>query len=164
MSVYRTEGVTVRLRSTFHAAHRLPQLPGKCRSLHGHTWRAWAEVTAPEGELDDNGIIADFAHIKNALRAITTDLFDHGTMLGVEDRMHLALKSDAYTDDPEEQKVFIFGREPYTKDLRWPTVENVAVLVHRMLTEALGDRLIVESVTIQETDNNQAIYTGRLDP
>lgn len=161
---YRTEGTVIRLRSTFHAAHRLPHLPGKCRSLHGHTWRAWADITTPGAEPDDNGIIADFGYIKTALNAITKTHFDHGVLLGVDDGLQHALTCDAYNDHPDEQKVFLFGKSTLTKDLRWPTVENVAIAVHRLLSEALGDSIIVESVTIQETDNNQATYTGSLDP
>ncbi len=31
----------------FDAAHRLPNYPGKCATLHGHTWRVMAQIEFP---------------------------------------------------------------------------------------------------------------------
>jgi len=39
---------------TFEAAHRLAWHPGKCRNLHGHSYRLDVSV---EGALDTNGVV-----------------------------------------------------------------------------------------------------------
>ncbi|MHC1579744.1 MAG: 6-carboxytetrahydropterin synthase QueD [Candidatus Alkanophagales archaeon] len=49
----------------FSAAHRLPQHEGKCRELHGHTYRV--EVVF-EGEQKEDGMVADFSQLKGVVR------------------------------------------------------------------------------------------------
>ena len=59
---------------SFEAAHELPWHSGKCKRLHGHSYRF--EVTV-EGELDDNGIVIDFDDVKRVARAEVVDRYDH---------------------------------------------------------------------------------------
>ncbi|MGD0392993.1 MAG: 6-carboxytetrahydropterin synthase [Acidimicrobiales bacterium] len=42
---------------TFEAAHKLAWHPGKCRNLHGHSYRLDITVRGP---LDANGVVIDF--------------------------------------------------------------------------------------------------------
>ena len=58
----------------FEAAHQLPWHEGKCRNLHGHSYRL--EVTV-EGPLNEHGIVVDFADIKHVVDAEVVDRFDH---------------------------------------------------------------------------------------
>lgn len=62
-------GVTAR----FSAAHRLPQHEGKCKELHGHTYKV--EVIF-EGEQKENGMVADFSQLKSVVRDVLEAL-DH---------------------------------------------------------------------------------------
>ncbi len=58
----------------FQAAHLLPNHPGKCRNLHGHTYRL--EVLC-EGPVDpESGMVLDFADLK-AIAAEILEPFDH---------------------------------------------------------------------------------------
>src|SRR5579872_3609124 len=59
---------------TFDAAHELPWHPGKCRQLHGHTYRL--EVTV-EGPVGDQGVVCDFADLADLVRREVIDRFDH---------------------------------------------------------------------------------------
>jgi 6-pyruvoyltetrahydropterin/6-carboxytetrahydropterin synthase len=59
---------------TFDAAHMLPWHPGRCRNLHGHTYRL--EVTV-EGPIGPNGIVIDFGDVDDAVQRIVIDRFDH---------------------------------------------------------------------------------------
>jgi 6-pyruvoyltetrahydropterin/6-carboxytetrahydropterin synthase len=59
---------------TFEAAHQLPWHPGRCRNLHGHSYRL--EVTV-EGPVGDRGIVVDFAEIKSVVRREVIERFDH---------------------------------------------------------------------------------------
>ena len=61
---------------TFHfdSAHRLPEYPGKCMQLHGHTWSFWIEV---DGTPDpDTDMVIDF-HDLNGMAKAVTDPLDH---------------------------------------------------------------------------------------
>ena len=50
---------------TFEAAHRLAWHPGKCRNLHGHSYRLDVSV---EGPLDANGVVLDFDTLQDVVR------------------------------------------------------------------------------------------------
>ena len=59
---------------TFEAAHQLPWHEGKCRQLHGHSYRL--EVTV-EGPIGEQGIVVDFADIKRVVERDVIDVYDH---------------------------------------------------------------------------------------
>ena len=65
-SVIRTFG--------FEAAHQLPWHEGRCRNLHGHSYRL--EVTV-EGPLDEHGVVIDFADLKAVVQREVLDRYDH---------------------------------------------------------------------------------------
>jgi 6-pyruvoyltetrahydropterin/6-carboxytetrahydropterin synthase len=70
------ERVRTRVTRTFSfdAAHQLPWHPGKCRNLHGHTYRLEVSVEGPVGP---QGIVTDFADIDVIVRRDIIDRFDH---------------------------------------------------------------------------------------
>jgi 6-pyruvoyltetrahydropterin/6-carboxytetrahydropterin synthase len=59
---------------TFAAAHALRNYYGKCENLHGHNYRVQVGMEAPE--LDQAGMLYDFAKLKAHLRA-TSEYLDH---------------------------------------------------------------------------------------
>lgn len=59
---------------TFEAAHQLPWHEGKCRQLHGHSYRL--EVTV-EGPIGPHGIVVDFAEIKRVVERDVVAAYDH---------------------------------------------------------------------------------------
>jgi 6-pyruvoyltetrahydropterin/6-carboxytetrahydropterin synthase len=136
---------SVTVRHTWEAAHRLPHLPGKCQSLHGHSWAAAVTVTAPELA---GGMLVEFGPFKAALRAWIDDNLDHGAMLGPADPLTAALAG-------ERCKVFPVPG--------WPTVENIAALLAVVAQRELG-RLTrapgaaVACVRVRETPVNEAAW------
>lgn len=88
---------------TFEAAHQLPWHPGKCRDLHGHSYRL--EVTV-EGPITDQGIVIDFADVRAVVeRSVIRDL-DHRYLNDVLDNptaeliAHHIWKTIEAADDP----------------------------------------------------------------
>ena len=59
---------------SFEAAHRLPWHPGKCRNLHGHSYRLDVSV---EGPLDANGVVLDFDVAPGRGAGSVIDVWDH---------------------------------------------------------------------------------------
>src|SRR5258708_4908300 len=53
-------------RYRFEAAHRLEWHPGRCRRLHGHSYVLEVEIF---GELDDRGVVMDFAEVEEFVPA-----------------------------------------------------------------------------------------------
>lgn len=58
---YHSKRVLVSKEFTFDAAHHLHNYEGKCKNLHGHTYRA---VLGVSGYTDDRGLMIDFGDIK----------------------------------------------------------------------------------------------------
>ncbi|AEW92949.1 MULTISPECIES: 6-pyruvoyl trahydropterin synthase family protein [Streptomycetaceae] len=138
-----THSVTV--RHNFETAHRLPHLPGKCTSLHGHSW--WTEVTVEAPKLAA-GLVVEFGPFKRALRQWIDTHLDHGVMLGPNDPLLPVLRS--------------FDCKAY-EVTGWPTVENVAALLADMAAGVLRDLVRapgarVTRVHLAETHVNAATW------
>jgi 6-pyruvoyltetrahydropterin/6-carboxytetrahydropterin synthase len=59
---------------TFAAGHALRNYHGKCENVHGHNYRV--QVGVEGKELDETGLLFDFAELKRRLRA-TSEYLDH---------------------------------------------------------------------------------------
>jgi 6-pyruvoyltetrahydropterin/6-carboxytetrahydropterin synthase len=53
--------------------HRLPFHAGKCKNLHGHSYKMLLEL---EGDTDTNGMVMDYYDVKSAVNPIVEEL-DH---------------------------------------------------------------------------------------
>ncbi|MDR2006898.1 MAG: 6-carboxytetrahydropterin synthase QueD [Acidaminococcales bacterium] len=58
----------------FDSAHFLPEYKGKCESLHGHTYKL---VVKLKGSPARDGMIMDFAELKNIVTEKVIDRIDH---------------------------------------------------------------------------------------
>src|SRR5687767_9969161 len=56
----------VQVEQTFAAGHALRNYKGKCENVHGHNYRV--RVTVAGEQLDDTGLLVDFADIKRVMR------------------------------------------------------------------------------------------------
>jgi 6-pyruvoyltetrahydropterin/6-carboxytetrahydropterin synthase len=59
------------------AAHFLNAYDGKCKNLHGHTWKV--EITVLGKELNSLGMVADFTVLKAKLKEVL-EAMDHGCL------------------------------------------------------------------------------------
>lgn len=59
---------------TFSAGHALRNYHGKCENVHGHNYRV--QVGVEGAELDETGLLLDFAELKRRLRE-TSGYLDH---------------------------------------------------------------------------------------
>lgn len=65
----------VRRGFDFEAAHRLPRHPGKCRELHGHSYRLTVVV---DRQVDaESGLAIDFSDLKAIVKREVVDVLDH---------------------------------------------------------------------------------------
>jgi 6-pyruvoyltetrahydropterin/6-carboxytetrahydropterin synthase len=140
----------ISIKHNFETAHRLPQLRGKCASLHGHSW--WARVVVESERLATGGIVLEFGPFKKALRSWIDEYLDHATMLGTDDPLIDPLIENGC-------KIFLFDT--------WPTVENVAALIGyraQLIVAASSQEspLRVRSCTVIETHVNSATWEPSL--
>lgn len=71
---YHSKPVLVSKEFTFDSAHHLHCYEGKCRSMHGHTYKLQVIML---GQTDERGISIDFAEIKRIAKARVIDRLDH---------------------------------------------------------------------------------------
>jgi len=67
--------VIVRRRFEFEAAHRLPSHPGKCRELHGHSYKLFVKVESAVDEA--SGMVLDFSDLKAIVSDCVVSRLDH---------------------------------------------------------------------------------------
>ncbi|GGC88594.1 6-carboxytetrahydropterin synthase QueD [Thalassobacillus devorans] len=71
---YHNKRVMVSKEFTFDAAHHLHCYEGKCKNLHGHTYKV---VFGISGYVDDIGIVIDFGDIKKIWKEQIEIHLDH---------------------------------------------------------------------------------------
>jgi queuosine biosynthesis protein QueD len=71
---YHDKRVLVSKEFTFDSAHHLHCYEGKCKSLHGHTYKLQVVMS---GKVDFRGISIDFGDIKRITKEAVIDKLDH---------------------------------------------------------------------------------------
>lgn len=132
---------------TFEAAHRLRNHNGKCRNLHGHSYKVDVAVTGEalvdEGGASDEGMLFDFGVLSEWWK-YAEEMLDHLTILQPGDPLIERLSGHT--------KMFVTPGWP-------PTAENLADFLQiglwKWLSDNLNDTFIV-SVTVWETAKSWA--------
>ena len=119
----------LKIITEFSAAHNLRNFRGKCEALHGHNWKV--EVVLSGKDLDDSGVVLDFAEVKAATGEIMSEI-DH-----------------RYLND---LPFFIENN---------PSSENIArYIFHRLREKMDNDRIRIKRVTAWESRDACASYLG----
>jgi len=131
----------------FDAAHRLSNYGGKCKRIHGHTYRVL--ITVESSRLNNWGAVLDFGDLKRLLKAYVSDRYDHKLIL--------------WSDDEKNQKLNTVLDDDW---IVWmnsnPTAENMARDIYKELVPAFNAKKIqgvkLVEVTVYETATNKATY------
>lgn len=67
---------------TWEMGHRLSFHSGKCKNLHGHSYKCWIELS---GDPNSNGMVLDYYDLKKIVEPILDDL-DHSFMVYKNDK------------------------------------------------------------------------------
>lgn len=132
---------------TFDAAHMLDTHDGKCRNLHGHTYRLEVTLSGSliQGGAKD-GMVCDFSDVKHDIEQHIISRFDH------------ALLYDS--NNANECELAALLEQWGKKTLRLPcrtTAENMAAYIYHTLEDA---KLPVSHIRLWETPNAYCDYSG----
>jgi len=117
----------LKIITEFSAAHNLRNFRGKCEALHGHNWKV--EVVLSGKNLDESGVVLDFAEVKAATSEIMSEI-DH-----------------RYLNDL-----------PFFMENN-PSSENIArYIFHRLQEKINNDRVRLRRVTAWESQDACASY------
>jgi 6-pyruvoyltetrahydropterin/6-carboxytetrahydropterin synthase len=61
--------------------HRLPEHFGKCKNIHGHSYKMLVEI---EGDILENGMVMDYYHLRDVIDPII-ERMDHAFLVYKED-------------------------------------------------------------------------------
>ena len=134
--------------------HRLHPYDGKCSHFHGHSYLWRFTIAATSGELDEQGMVADFGVLKKAMVSVLEPL-DHCMVLCKTDPLVVGV-GEAQTRDLLEATNGAPARVVFTE---WnPTAENFAAWAAVELQGRLPVGIEVVEVEVWETATSRALW------
>ena len=119
---------TVTKRFRLDSAHFLPDYPGKCQRMHGHSWEILITIGGPVNP--ETGMIVDFSAIKERLVKPLENKLDHQIL--------------------NQQSLGLF-------ELEIPTAENIALAIYEWCSgEISGEPFRVVNVRVFESTDSYA--------
>ncbi len=124
----------------FSYGHRLVGHAGKCRHVHGHNGRVQIEVAADK--LDKLNMVVDFSEISRGIGKWIDENFDHVLILWEKDPLVSVLQE-------KKEKILVVSENP-----------TAEFLARRIFDEAHKLKLPISKVTVWETNDSCATYSG----
>jgi 6-pyruvoyltetrahydropterin/6-carboxytetrahydropterin synthase len=124
---------------TWEMGHRLSFHKGKCKNLHGHSYKCLIELT---GDTDANGMVLDYFDMKTIIEPILDNL-DHAFMV--------------YENDYEVMEALEkLNSRKVVVDFE-TTAENICLyILNQIKTSDLPKNVKSIKVRVMETDNSYA--------
>lgn len=119
--------------------HRLKFHEGKCKNLHGHSYKCMIELN---GKPDSNGMVLDYFDMKTIIQPIIDEL-DHSFMV-----MDTDIEIIEFLDKINSRKVVVNFES---------TAENLCTyLLQQIKKEKLPSNIKSVKIRVMETDNSYA--------
>lgn len=131
----------------FEAGHALYGYDGKCKNLHGHSYKLHVTVIGEPINDPDNvkyGMVIDFGDLKNIVKEQIIDIFDHAMIFNA-DSPHLQLASELKS---KGHHIILVNYQP--------TSENLVVDFAQRISERLPENVSLFSLRLQETESSYA--------
>lgn len=138
--------MVIEIKHSTSTAHIITGHPGKCNNLHGHNYNFTIGVSSPE--LNVLGMVVDFSTLKNKVKYILDEMYDHKTII--------------YKEDPRAEVLAGIGAKLVDYN---PTAEKMARKIYFVLCKLFEkdeelNNLCISYVKVEETENNSAIVRG----
>lgn len=130
---------------TFETAHALYGYDGKCRNVHGHSYKLSVTVIG-QPITDPNhvkyGMVIDFSDLKKIVNQEIVDQFDHATVFN-KNTPHIELANELIQ---REHHVILVDYQP--------TTENMVVDFAEKIALRLPKDVVLHSLKLQETESS----------
>lgn len=132
---------------TFETGHALHGYDGKCKNVHGHSYKL--EVTVIGSPINDtnhikNGMVIDFGDLKHIVNKEIVDEFDHATVFN-KNTPHAELAMEMQNR----------GHNVILVDYQ-PTSENMVIDFAKKISTKLPNYVKLHSLKLKETDTSFA--------
>jgi len=132
---------------TFETGHALYGYDGKCRNVHGHSYKLSVTVIG-EPIIDKEhvklGMVIDFGDLKKIVKSEIVDQFDHATVFN-KNTPHLELAKELKDR----------GHHVILVDYQ-PTSENMVIDFAQKIQKYLPSHIALHSLKLQETETSFA--------
>ncbi|MEC4112987.1 6-pyruvoyl trahydropterin synthase family protein [Myroides pelagicus] len=132
---------------TFETGHALYGYDGKCKNVHGHSYKLAVTVIGSPIEDTNNvkfGMVIDFGDLKKIVKEEVVDQFDHATVFN-KNTPHVELAKEL------EQR----GHHVILVDYQ-PTSENMVVDFAQRIKSRLPKDIDLVTLRLQETESSYA--------
>jgi 6-pyruvoyltetrahydropterin/6-carboxytetrahydropterin synthase len=132
---------------SFETGHALYGYDGKCKNVHGHSYKL--SVTVIGTPILDNtnvkyGMVIDFSDLKKIVREEIVDQFDHATVFN-KNTPHIELANEL---KKREHHVILVDYQP--------TSENMVIDFAKKISDRLPSNIQLHSLKLQETESSFA--------
>jgi len=132
---------------TFETGHALYGYDGKCKNVHGHSYKLSVTVIGTPITNPDHvkfGMVIDFSDLKKIVKQEIVDVFDHATVFN-RNTPHVELAREL------ENR----GHHVILVDYQ-PTSENMVIDFAQKIKDRLPDSISLHSLRLQETETSFA--------
>ena len=132
---------------SFETGHALYGYDGKCRNVHGHSYKLSVTVIGTPISQSDNvkfGMVIDFGDLKKIVKAEIVDVFDHATVFN-KNTPHVELAKELSNR----------GHNVLLVDYQ-PTSEMMVIDFAEKIKKHLPSNITLFSLKLQETDSSFA--------
>ncbi|MFY8181163.1 MAG: 6-pyruvoyl trahydropterin synthase family protein [Flavobacterium sp.] len=132
---------------SFETGHALYGYDGKCKNVHGHSYKLSVTVIGTPISDSNNvkfGMVIDFSDLKKIVREEIVDVFDHATVFN---------KNTPHVELAEELK----NRGHHVILVNYqPTSENMVIDFAKKIQNRLPNNIQLHSLKLQETESSFA--------
>lgn len=132
---------------TFETGHALYGYDGKCRNVHGHSYKLAVTVMGSPITDPNNvkyGMVIDFTDLKKIVKEEIVDIFDHATVFN-QNTPHVELAAELQDR----------GHHVILVDYQ-PTSENMVIDFAQKIKNRLPQNIQLHSLRLQETESSYA--------
>ena len=132
---------------TFETGHALYGYDGKCKNVHGHSYKLSVTVIGKPISEDNHiklGMVIDFSDLKKIVKEEIVDVFDHATVLN-KNTPHLEL---ANVLKEKGHHIILVNYQP--------TSENMIIDFSYRIKARLSKDIELHSLKLQETETSYA--------
>lgn len=147
LNLYTMSKIRITKQFSFETGHALYGYDGKCKNVHGHSYKL--SVTVIGTPITDKGnvkygMVIDFGDLKKIVRREIVDVFDHATVFN-KNTPHIELANELKDR----------GHDVILVDYQ-PTSENMVIDFADKIKQHLPETIKLYSLRLQETDTSFA--------
>ncbi len=145
--LYTMKQIRITKIFSFETGHALYGYDGKCRNVHGHSYKLSVTVIGTPISDNDNvkfGMVIDFGDLKKIVKEEIVDVFDHATVFN-KNTPHVELAKEL---SDRGHSVLLVDYQP--------TSEMMVIDFSEKIKKRLPKNIMLHSLRLQETDSSYA--------